>query len=230
MVLNYLKSFIRNFRRQRQWKQKKIMVASNVSCSRCQMEEYVNIAHHAELKDCRIGKRTSIGRYTKIRNAEIGRYCSLSWNVSIGAPSHPVDSVSMHAFSYRSKFGLCRDTPETLAFPDKIWKKVVIGNDVWIGCNVVIKSGITIGDGAVIGAGAVVLKDVLPYEVVAGVPAKRIRFRFSENTISRLENIKWWDWSDKEIKKNISLFSPHNKIEENSEILDQLELIAKERK
>lgn len=224
MVLNYLKSFIRNFRRQRQWKQKKIMVASNVLCSRCQMEEYVNIAHHAELKDCRIGKRTSIGRYATIHNAEIGRYCSVSWNVTVGAMSHPLESVSTNAFTYRKKFGLC-EKDEFLSH-----EKVVIKNDVWIGCNVVIMPGVTIGDGAVIGAGAVVLKDVQPYEVVAGVPAKRIRFRFSEDTISRLENIKWWDWSDKEIKKNISLFSPHNKIEENSEILDQLELIAKKRK
>lgn len=224
MVLNYLKSFIRNCRRQRQWKQKKIMVASNVLCSRCQMEEYVNIAHHAELKNCRIGKRTSIGRYATIQNAEIGRYCSVSWNVTVGAMSHPFESVSTNAFTYRKKFGLC-EKDEFLSH-----NKVVIKNDVWIGCNVVIMPGVTIGDGAVIGAGAVVLKDVQPYEVVAGVPAKRIRFRFSEDTISRLENIKWWDWSDKEIKKNISLFSPHNKIEENSEILDQLELIAKKRK
>ncbi len=200
------------------------MVASNVSCSRCQMEEYVNIAHHAELKDCRIGKRTSIGRYATIHNAEIGRYCSVSWNVTVGAMSHPLESVSTNAFTYRKKFGLC-EKDEFLSH-----EKVVIKNDVWIGCNVVIMPGVTIGDGAVIGAGAVVLKDVLPYEVVAGVPAKRIRFRFSENTISRLENIKWWDWSDKEIKKNISLFSPHNKIEENNEIIDQLELIIKKRR
>lgn len=223
MVLNYLKSFIRNFRRQRQWKQKKIMVASNVSCSRCQMEEYVNIAHHAELKDCRIGKRTSIGRYTKIRNAEIGRYCSLSWNVTINAPNHPIDSISMSAFSFKPKFGLCQ---ENLADQKEHWKKVTIGNDVWIGCNVVIKSGITIGDGAVIGAGAVVLKDVQPYEVVAGVPAKRIRFRFSENTIRRLENIKWWNLDDDEIKKNIHVFSPYNKVEEKPELLNILEQIT----
>ena len=79
-------------------------------------------------------------------------------------------------------------------------KKTIIGNDVWIGQRVVVKSGCRIGDGAVVGAGAVVTKDVPPYAIVGGVPAKVIRMRFSEDIIERLKEIKWWDYSDDRLK------------------------------
>lgn len=80
---------------------------------------------------------------------------------------------------------------------------IVIGNDVWIGYEAVILSGVTIGDGAIIGARAVVTKDVPSYTVVGGVPSKPIRKRFDEGTIQKLEEIRWWDWEEERIKKNI---------------------------
>ncbi len=80
---------------------------------------------------------------------------------------------------------------------------IVIGNDVWIGYEAVILSGVTIGDGAIIGTRAVVTKDVPSYTVVGGVPAKPIRKRFDEETIQKLEEIRWWDWEEERIKKNI---------------------------
>lgn len=81
---------------------------------------------------------------------------------------------------------------------------IVIGNDVWIGYDAVIMSGVTIGDGAIIGTRAVVTKDIPPYTIVGGVPAKPIRKRFSDEIISSLLEIKWWEWSEEKIKKNIS--------------------------
>ena len=80
---------------------------------------------------------------------------------------------------------------------------IVIGNDVWIGFEAVILSGVTIGDGAIIGTRAVVTKDVPPYTIVGGVPAKPIRKRFSDDVISQLLKIQWWNWSENRIKKNI---------------------------
>lgn len=80
---------------------------------------------------------------------------------------------------------------------------IVIGNDVWIGYEAVILSGVTIGDGAIIGTRAVVTKDVPSYTIVGGVPAKPIRKRFDEETIQKLEEIRWWDWEEERIKKNI---------------------------
>lgn len=81
--------------------------------------------------------------------------------------------------------------------------KLKIGNDVWIGYEAVILSGVTIGDGAIIGTRAVVIKDVPSYTIVGGVPAKPIRKRFDEETIQKLEEIRWWDWEEERIKKNI---------------------------
>ena len=81
---------------------------------------------------------------------------------------------------------------------------IVIGNDVWIGFEAVILSGVTIGDGAIIGTRAVVAKDVPPYTIVGGVPAKPIRKRFSDDVISELLKLRWWDWSENRIKKNLA--------------------------
>ena len=87
---------------------------------------------------------------------------------------------------------------------------IVIGSDVWIGMNCTIMSGVTIGHGSVIAAGSVVSKDVPPYSIVGGNPAKHIKFRFDEETISKLLKIKWWDWDDKKIKENVNLIFNHN--------------------
>jgi len=83
---------------------------------------------------------------------------------------------------------------------------IVIGNDVWIGINVIILSGITIGDGAIVGAGAVVTKDIPPYAIAVGVPAKVIKYRFSDEEIQLLLNAKWWDWEFSKIKRKIPMF------------------------
>ena len=87
---------------------------------------------------------------------------------------------------------------------------IVVGNDVWIGYEAVILAGVTIGDGAIIGARAVVTKDVPPYTIVGGVPAKQIRKRFNEETIDTLLKLKWWDWSKERIAKNITAIQSGN--------------------
>lgn len=81
-----------------------------------------------------------------------------------------------------------------------------IGNDVWIGCSVIVMPGVSIGDGAVVGAGAIVTKDVEPYAVVSGVPARLMRYRFDRETIDALESLSWWDWDDVTLRSRISFF------------------------
>ena len=178
-----------------------VRIAHGVSLSNTKLNDFANIAHHAELSGAVIGKRTSVGRYTKVRNADIGSYCSISWNVTIGAVGHSMDHPSTHAFSYRSQFGIV-DANRDLGHA-----RVKIGNDVWIGCDAIIMPGVQVGDGAVIGAGAVVTKDVVPYSVVSGVPARLMRYRFDRETIEALESLSWWDWDDTTLRSRISFFS-----------------------
>jgi acetyltransferase-like isoleucine patch superfamily enzyme len=138
----------------------------------------------------------------------IGKYCSIASGVTIMlGGEHRPDWVTTYPFSVIFKrFANIKGTPTTKG-------DVVIGSDVWIGQDVIILSGVTIGDGAVIGAGSVVTKDVEPYEMVAGNPARMIRKRFDDRTISKLLAIKWWNWKMKRISENMP-FLLSSKIEE----------------
>lgn len=98
-----------------------------------------------------------------------------------------------------------------------------VGNDVWIGCNVVILPGVTIGDGAIVAAGSIVTKDVPPYAIVAGTPARVLRYRWDEKTVERVSRLKWWDWEDERIKDNLELFTEGI----SSNLLDRLESLGK---
>ena len=111
-----------------------------------------------------------------------------------------MDFISTHAFTYRKQFDIVEE--------DIMLKHPItnIGNDVWIGCGAIILSGVTIGDGAIIGAGAVVTKDVEPYTIVAGVPAKVLKTRFEKEISDKLIKLKWWELEDEKLKKAIKLF------------------------
>lgn len=132
-------------------------------------------------------------------NVNIGKYCSVGHDVHYYGANHPLDHASMSAYFYNKSFG-------GLDVNDVERKTLSIGNDVWIGHGVIIVSScLTIGNGAVVAAGAVVTKDVPPYAIVAGVPARIIRYRFDENTILALENSRWWELSPDELMKYYSM-------------------------
>jgi acetyltransferase-like isoleucine patch superfamily enzyme len=150
-----------------------------------------------------IGEYTFIGRNTQIgpNCKSIGKYCSIARNTTIGPNNHPKKMLSTSAAFYSPSWGILNG--DSNRFNNQ---SVIIKNDVWIGVNAVIIGDITIGTGAIIAANAVVTKDVPPYAIVAGVPAKIINYRFDQETISELLKSKWWDKSFEEAQKFYDAF------------------------
>ena len=140
----------------------------------------------------------------------IGKFCSIACGAKFMFTSgnHSMKSLSNYTFPiFFDEWGL--DAKDICnAWDNK--GDIVIGNDVWIGYDAVIMSGVKIGDGAIIGTRAVVTKDVPPYTIVGGVPAKPIRKRFDDETIEKLLALRWWDWDDEKIKRNISAIQSGN--------------------
>lgn len=166
--------------------------------------DYVRVDRNTLIQQCEIGKRTYTGPFDMIFNAKIGSYTSISYGVTIGPPEHNYHKTTAHPFIYDSFFGIV--TKDNCLRNDKFDKPIEIRSDVWIGANVTILRGVHIGDGAVIGANALVNKDVPPYAIVAGCPARIIKYRFTESVIQKLLELQWWLWSDEKIKRNLNLF------------------------
>ena len=137
-----------------------------------------------------IGKYSYVSFNSIIKNCEIGRYCSIGPNVVIGFGNHKIDTLSTHPSLYLNEKDFGSSVQERT---EETFKKVIIKNDVWIGANVYIRNGITIGNGVIVGSGAVVTEDIPDYAIVGGVPAKLIRYRFDNETISRLLASEWWN-------------------------------------
>ena len=160
--------------------------------------------------------KIKVGKYTYGVNSktvdrayiinEIGSFCSINGSVKLGTEgNHPLNFITTHPILYHEKYNFF-DHPDSYIKLQDYNAKITIGNDVWIGANAIILPGVTIGDGAVIAAGAIVTKDIPPYAIVGGVPAKVIKYRFDDYIIKALLQIKWWDWEDQRIKENIDLF------------------------
>ena len=148
-----------------------------------------------------VGRQTYYNKnlYIDNPNTIIGSFCSIGADVTIGHGIHPLNFLSTSPYLYFNILGFKK---KKMVSHDEYWETepIQIGNDVWIGDGVFIKNGIIIGDGAIIGAKAVVTKDVPPYAIVAGIPAKIIKYRFNKSIIKKLLQLKWWNLDEKIIK------------------------------
>lgn len=155
---------------------------------------WTDIGPHCQLVESTFGDYSYLAGDATVIYSEIGKFCSVASYVCINPGNHPMHRVTQHHSTYRRvQYGF--DIADDAAFFD--WRRAdrcVIGHDVWIGHGAIVVAGVNVRTGAVIGAGAVVTKDVEPYAIVAGAPARPIRKRFSDDVIEKLFRIAWWDW------------------------------------
>ena len=161
---------------------------------------------HVRFINSSLGDFSYICEYSDIIYTEIGKFSNIAAYCRINPGNHPMERPSLHHFTYRCKqFGFMdNDYPEF--FNWRSIQKVIIGHDTWLGHGVIVMPGVTIGNGAVIGSGAVVTKNIPPYTIAAGIPAKVVRPRFPQEIASKIIKTAWWDWPFEKIKENLEDF------------------------
>ena len=166
---------------------------------------YTAVGARTSILESRLGAYSYIVEDGDVAYALIGKFVSIARAVRINPGNHPMWRPSQHHFVYRAAaYGLGEDEPDF--FDWRREHRVTIGHDVWIGHGAIVLPGVTVGTGAVVGAGAVVSRDVAPYTVVAGVPARVIKRRFSEHVAERLLALAWWDWPHERLEAALQDF------------------------
>jgi len=201
----------------------KVAVGSRTEITSSQLTGEITVGAHGKLHKATISGNVSIGKYTSLWGPDtdvvasdefpvlIGSFCSIARNVAIQSFNHNFRRPTSY-FIGKNFFG--EKWPGEQVSPGGI----TIGNDVWIGTQVVVVAGVTIGNGAVIGAGSIVTKDIPPYAIAMGSPAKVTGYRFPESVIGKLQQLGWWDWDDAKIRSRKAFFQS----ETDEDTLDQL--------
>ena len=170
--------------------------------SQTNIDENSHILDNCLILNSTIGRFTYVGRNSIVQNARIASFCSIANDVFIGLGSHPIDLFSTSPIFYRVantfKIELVKKDYEFAEY-----RPIHIGHDVWVGARAIVLDGVNIGDGAIIAANSLVTKDVPPYAIVGGIPAKVIRYRFSDEKIEHLLKIQWWSWPLTEISNRM---------------------------
>jgi acetyltransferase-like isoleucine patch superfamily enzyme len=187
-------------------KRSDVKIGSDVTILNSDIGRYVYFANRSKIYNCSFGDYSYCGENTALARVTVGNFTCIGPGVTIGLGEHPLNGfVSIHPAFYSTAAQVGRTFTKEQLF-NELPKATKIGSDVWIGANVTIPGGVTIGNGAVIASGAVVVKDVEPFSIVGGVPAKKIRMRFEKEEIELLEKTKWWNKSDKWIENNVKRF------------------------
>lgn len=175
-------------------------------------EGYNSLGENSKLYSCLIGRGTYIGRNNEFKKIKFGKFCSIGSFISNTTGNHPTKKfVSTHPAFFSTGlsagFTFAKKNIFKSLSPLKNGYLVEIGNDVWIGDHVTILDGISIGDGAIIGSRALVTKNIEPYSINVGVPAKKIDYRFNSDEIAKLKDLQWWEKDFNWIKNNVDSFS-----------------------
>lgn len=181
-------------------------IAPTASVKECTLGHYTEIADQANLTESVLDDYSYVMERCDIIYTDIGKFVNIASEVRINPGNHPMEWVSQHHFLYRlRRYGFGHEDNRPF-FNWRRLQRVTVGHDTWIGHKAIILPGVRIGNGAVVAAGAVVTKDVAPYMVVAGVPAKPVRQRFPEAIWQSLEKIRWWDWDHETLKTRLEDF------------------------
>ena len=180
----------------------------NVSVEHTSIQNYVSIGPDCTIDSTNISSFTYLGKECWLKKVNIGKYCSIAQNFTCGPGNHPTHMISTSPVFY-FRYPVCG---MSFSNEDAVKESYtsIVGHDVWIGANVFVKSGVTIGNGAIVAAGAMVMKDVAPYSIVGGVPAKEIRKRYAAEDIELLEAIQWWNWPEEYLREAVPLIQKGN--------------------
>ncbi|MBQ3344272.1 MAG: hypothetical protein IJG84_20405, partial [Kiritimatiellae bacterium] len=178
----------------------RVIIGDDTTCARCIIGNNVAINRRSYINDSSIGCYSYCGINTTINFSKVGKYCSFARNVDVGGFDHDYRKVTtLPRFRFEQlKSG---EIPK----PDDHRDRCIVGNDVWIAAGAQVLHKARVGHGAIVGGGAVVTKDVPPYAIVCGVPAKIIGFRFEKSIIDALLEIKWWDWPQEVVERELEM-------------------------
>jgi phosphonate metabolism protein (transferase hexapeptide repeat family) len=181
-------------------------IAPTARVKGCTLGRYTEVAAQATLSESMLGDYSYVMERCDIIYTDIGKFANIASEVRINPGNHPMEWVSQHHFLYRlRRYGFGQEDNSSF-FNWRRLQRVRIGHDTWIGHKAIILPGVQIGNGAVVAAGSVVTKNVPPYTIVAGVPAKPVRQRFPEAIWQALEKICWWDWDHDTLKVRLEDF------------------------
>ena len=197
------------FRARWRWSGRNIRVASTARIDHgTRLGDHTTLHAGSTVFGSSVGRWSYLGDFALVIHADIGAFCSIAHHVIIGGGTHPTnDFVSTCPLFYSAR---AENPWREASLPGPAFNetpRTYVGNDVWIGYGAIVLPGVRIGDGAIVAAGAVVTKDVQPYEIVGGVPAKRIRFRFEASDIEWLLKLEWWRWPDERLKQSRAQFA-----------------------
>lgn len=169
-------------------------VHGSASLRNATLGRFTEVKERVQFWDSELGDYSYVERHAEVIYTRIGKFCAVASAVRINALNHPMERISQHKITYRPNEYFAHAKLDKALREARIAETVEIGHDVWIGHGAIILPGVKIGHGAVVAAGAVVTKDAAPYAVVAGVPARFLKWRFAPEISARIIALAWWDW------------------------------------